>query len=378
MRLANATLVAALIGVAWSNTLTLVTPQATELFGTARVSGASLRSLFRAFVGVNIPGTDLVVVDAILQRSINGRAEVLGLVAKRQPDVRSWLRDEDSALTVRQVAETLSQGALRGRSFGVLPLSLSFSNWELQVSRNGRAETRGPDATRISQQLEGSPAVVRKIPTRSLGVPIGPDGVFKAALEIWFQPGVALLKIQPETNAVVSNAAPALAQSSAEWMAVVQTDLINHVLTTVYANREFAVGSGPHVARITNPVVRSGIDQFSIDASVLSVPAPATLEMQAQWRGSPLEFGALKVAKLDCKTLPVADCLRLQGSTAVAAIAVSKSRAGSPLASGTVEQIGELAFPGGGTAAVLARPDSIAASAKAISLQGLLRLSTVW
>jgi hypothetical protein len=374
----------------------------------AMVARGSLASgLFRLMspLQTNLPGVSAspVIIDFLYigPGTSDGQAKLVGvaLPAAQAGSPVELLADSERTRSLDQIASDVStelSGPNASDWLAILGVTADWTPWQLKFSITGAAlaSRNGPTGIPASVAAALKPGFAAipliSITTSGLALPLDTGShTLNLDAKPSFQSGKVLVAFEyPETDPAQIPQATAWpvsetgAPSNATAVAALPYSFMNQVLSTLYGDEPFPVGTSPTGGvpvtvnqlgvnvRTSGFAVEGNVDPASLMPDSPSASPAPSLRVGMVWTGGDLSFQKLEIVQSSCGGLKPLDCAKFKGQANLATVFVTNQFAGRLLRPGGVVQLGSI--NGGGhklrvTALVLGtQADAASVSASAI------------
>lgn len=297
--------------------------------------------------------TTLKLRDAIYIDAVGGRARLLTVwLTHDMAEGTLLFSNSDRSKQPSQVADGLAQGSLRGVTFAVIPVEVTWQDWTLSVSRAGPGVVKGAQgiSAKLRSAISSAPALVAQADTRSLRIPIGYGETKQTAWQVWFNVDNVVIQIQPTPAGNPSVSPPDTSALTGKEGFVVGDGLLNHIFSNDFKDRllggkfnqkSYLFQDIRFAAQGENRDLKGNvIKKATLTATGCYVaekmdcksedPQATKVIVQADLVGSDLKPQALSVPFIECSRLEGAGCALLKGEFLGGAALLTKNIQSNP------------------------------------------------
>lgn len=287
----------------------------------------------------------LTLRDALYAGAKDGRAQLLSLwVIESSFSDEDVLRLDDAARTPARVAERLAQGAMLDKSFAVGLLEVSWSKWELTVSRTDNfiwSDRSTDPAAKDPLSVESLPSVLLTKDTRAITVPAALGMTMQTSWQPWFEQGQVVLSIRRLHSGEPELVVPDTRVLDGKAGIVIADEFLTGWFGEVFKARDLTIRQGSDVHHISNLRFRSEPPRFVASGQVGSAPEPAVVRMALVFEGDDPVLSKVVVESIECRGIPGMDCNALKvRASAGALLLTGELRSKSLKPPETVQQLG--------------------------------------
>ena len=218
--------------------------------------------------------TGLYLADAIFAGSTNGVAQILSVwLTTDQPQSSLLLRHQDASRKIEDVANDLAQGSLKNTPFALLPLAVSWQNWNLTVLQNGTAAIRASanSTSAIQAVISAEQSPLRTTDTRSVTVPIGYGQTKPTTWTPFFDPNQVVIKMIPTGVGAGQVAKPDVTALKGKAGMQIGDAFFNNVLKNEYKNRVWSMTLNTDSYRASDVSVSAQPNVLTLTATVMDL-----------------------------------------------------------------------------------------------------------
>jgi hypothetical protein len=313
--------VVTVIGIVWAAARTFTMPVAS---GPAQITAVmrddALHDLTRLLkpASYSVPtgptgNQVLFLSDAIYSGATAGKARLLTVwLGQEQTNDSTLLSTSDATKSASDIANELSQGALASKTFAVMPVEVSWQNWQLKVARVGNSATKGPLADQLLTAINDTSPTIRQVDTRSITIPIGFGLSKPTTWQPWFNPDSVVIEIKPIPIGSVSSSPPDITSLAGRAGFIVGDDFLNNVFSNELKDQFVGTKVGQDSYHAQDLRFAAATGKFVVSGQYVEQPPPAVVRLQAEFGGADLVAERIQLERVDCGTLQPLACAQLK------------------------------------------------------------------